>query len=105
MKKELTKTNGRKKTMAEPAKSGTSFAERYLEKMNRSGKLAQKTKKTTAPAENKKSGASRRQNSDPVSLEERIRVKAYELYLDRGANHGCDVDDWLTAERIILSQN
>jgi hypothetical protein len=33
-----------------------------------------------------------------ASVEERIRRRAYELYLERGAAHGSEVDDWLRAE-------
>ena len=31
-------------------------------------------------------------------IHERIAHKAYELYLQRGREHGYDLDDWLTAE-------
>jgi hypothetical protein len=34
----------------------------------------------------------------------RIAEKAHELYQCRGCCHGRDVDDWLEAERIILSE-
>lgn len=30
--------------------------------------------------------------------------RAYELYSERGYRHGCALDDWLDAEREILSQ-
>ena len=33
--------------------------------------------------------------------EERIRTRAYELYLQRGGNHGCDWEDWFQAEREL----
>jgi hypothetical protein len=33
---------------------------------------------------------------------ETIRLRAYELFLARGATHGNDVGDWLTAERELL---
>ena len=32
-----------------------------------------------------------------------IEVRAYELYLERGAGHGGDVDDWLRAEQELAS--
>jgi hypothetical protein len=32
---------------------------------------------------------------------DRIATRAYELYLARGANHGGDFDDWITAEREL----
>jgi hypothetical protein len=36
-------------------------------------------------------------------LRQRIAEKAYELYQKRGESHGHDVDDWLEAERSLLS--
>jgi len=43
-----------------------------------------------------------------VSIEEQIRRRAYELYLQRTANgggHGSEHQDWLTAEREVLSRH
>jgi hypothetical protein len=37
-------------------------------------------------------------------LQEQIRLKAYELYLDRGAGHGRAIDDWLEAERSVMAE-
>jgi len=37
---------------------------------------------------------------DPPSPEA-IAVRAYELYVARGCAEGCDVDDWLQAEREL----
>lgn len=34
---------------------------------------------------------------------ERIAQRAYELYLQRGAIDGRDMDDWFTAEREVTS--
>jgi hypothetical protein len=36
--------------------------------------------------------------------EEDIRVRAYQRYLERGAEHGRDYDDWLEAERELKQQ-
>jgi|HubBroStandDraft_3_1064219.scaffolds.fasta_scaffold451615_1 hypothetical protein len=33
--------------------------------------------------------------------EELIRMRAYELFLDRGCEHGRQLEDWLTAEREL----
>jgi hypothetical protein len=33
---------------------------------------------------------------------EDVALRAYHLYLDRGATHGHDLDDWLQAERQVL---
>ena len=32
---------------------------------------------------------------------EEIRYRAYELYLERGGEHGMDFEDWLNAEREL----
>lgn len=34
---------------------------------------------------------------------EDIARRAYELYLQRGAMHGCDVQDWIAAERELAT--
>ena len=36
-------------------------------------------------------------------LQERIAKRAYELYLERGCRERCDVEDWVDAEREILT--
>jgi hypothetical protein len=36
--------------------------------------------------------------------EEDVRMRAYQRYLDRGANHGEDFDDWLKAEEELGSK-
>jgi hypothetical protein len=33
--------------------------------------------------------------------EEDIRMRAYHRYLERGAQHGADFDDWVAAEREL----
>ncbi len=38
---------------------------------------------------------------DPVSEQEHIRVRAYELYLERGAQPSDGLEDWLRAEREL----
>jgi len=40
----------------------------------------------------------------PFSLEEEIRRRAFELYMQRGASSGSETDDWLVAEREILDR-
>jgi hypothetical protein len=37
----------------------------------------------------------------PGTPEKAIRIRAVEIFLDRGAAHGADVDDWLQAEREL----
>jgi len=37
--------------------------------------------------------------------DEEIRLRAYEIYLQRGGIHGFDEDDWLGAERELSDGN
>jgi hypothetical protein len=37
------------------------------------------------------------------SREERIRCRAYEIYLERGAEPGHELEDWLQAERELTA--
>jgi len=34
---------------------------------------------------------------------EKVALRAYEIYVDRGGQHGRDVGDWLQAETEVLS--
>jgi len=38
---------------------------------------------------------------ETLALEERIRRRAYELYVQRGSQSGSELDDWLQAEEEI----
>ena len=40
---------------------------------------------------------------EALPLEERIRRRAYELYIERGNESGSELDDWLQAEDEIRS--
>lgn len=44
------------------------------------------------------------ENTSDVTLHERIARKAYELYQKRGAIHGRDLEDWLTAECLLQEE-
>lgn len=41
---------------------------------------------------------------DSKDVMERISTRAYALYEERGYRYGCDLQDWLDAEREILSR-
>jgi HSP20 family molecular chaperone IbpA len=41
--------------------------------------------------------------SEVDRLMERVREEAYELFAGRGYGDGCDLDDWLAAERLVFS--
>jgi hypothetical protein len=38
---------------------------------------------------------------EALPLEERIRRRAYELYVERGNQSGSEIDDWLQAEEEV----
>ena len=38
-----------------------------------------------------------------LELDEEIRRRAYQLYVERGGEHGRDLDDWLQAKREFES--
>lgn len=46
-------------------------------------------------------GDARAKARHPIAAD--IELRAYQLFLQRGAAHGHDVDDWLTAERQVLA--
>jgi Protein of unknown function (DUF2934) len=39
--------------------------------------------------------------NETLSLEERVRLRAYELYVQRGNRGGSELDDWLQAEEQV----
>ena len=39
--------------------------------------------------------------TETLPMEERIRRRAYELYVERGNQSGSEMDDWLQAEEEI----
>jgi hypothetical protein len=46
----------------------------------------------------------RRMDADFTELEERIRLRAYEIYEQRGRAHGHDLDDWLQAQAELAGE-
>jgi len=42
--------------------------------------------------------------ADSNGLRDHIAARAYALYEERGYREGCDLQDWLDAEREILSR-
>jgi len=74
------------------------------------GTEAISTTKRTSPA--KKQGVTAEVSSAPAprpalifeSLEQKIRVRAYEIYLARGGSNGSPEGDWLRAEAEIRAK-
>lgn len=44
-----------------------------------------------------------KKNGSAVDLESKIRVRAYELYVERGCTPGHENEDWLLAESEVLN--
>lgn len=61
---------------------------------------------TRTPA--KPSSAAQSSQAKPVSTSDALKAliakRAYERYAEQGYRHGCALDDWLDAEREIMSQ-
>jgi hypothetical protein len=53
---------------------------------------------------NNSQNGSSRNGSLPSDIEAAIRVRAYELYAQRGYVEGFEEEDWLTAEREVLAR-
>ena len=74
----------------------------------RAAKTAPKTvsRKAVSKAMAKQEVETKRSSSAHLTQEqaEAVRLKAYELYLQRGCQDGNDVEDWKTAEAMVLSQ-
>jgi small-conductance mechanosensitive channel len=59
------------------------------------------TNQSTETAAPNKSARQARPSFDDLQV--RITTRAYELYVERGSRDGCALEDWLDAEREILS--
>ncbi len=67
--------------------------------------------RTTKSNNNKKAGSTpeateavTRVMTHSVNMQDAIRVRAYELFEERGYQHGYDQDDWLRAESEVLAR-
>jgi Protein of unknown function (DUF2934) len=80
-------------------KSGQPYCFFNLNLLNRSEKPTMQTisKKSGKKSPNRKIGI-----FEDTSLHEQIEARAHEIYLDRGAEPGHEMDDWLQAEREIM---
>ena len=68
-----------------------------------------KTVKKTQPITNAGSPAATPiaafESAAPVGMEERIRERAYALFLERSGQNGCPEEDWLRAEAEVLGHS
>jgi hypothetical protein len=60
------------------------------------------TKKTLEPTAAARPAAPRRPRKPKPPTDHDIASRAYELFVQRGGEHGRDLDDWLTATRELL---
>jgi hypothetical protein len=74
------------------------------------GPVAKSIPKKVVPVEAKSSKADidlhdiDMRKPDTQRLNEAISVMAYQLFINRGAEHGNDLRDWLEAEQLVLAQ-
>lgn len=72
-------------------------------------KKSETTKAATSAARKRKKTTSRNARPPQLTLSDeelydRVACKAYELYQQRGEDHGHDLQDWLTAERLVQEE-
>ena len=76
----------------------------------RTRKPATEPENGTKVVKTAKTAARPKQEVDPrvvasPSLEEKVRIRAYELYLQRGSNSGSPEQDWFQAIREVYGQS
>ena len=103
-----------KKLKKTPTKSLKKTPSKKPKKTSDAGKSTQKPKavprrkvssgKTINPQKDRVTAPTRAESQRRYFevLGSRIGEKAYELYVQRGREHGHDIEDWLEAERQIL---
>jgi hypothetical protein len=62
------------------------------------------TNAQTMPRSVLQSNLTEESSSNEPSLAE-IRERAFEIHIERGGIHGCDLDDWLQAERELQEKH
>jgi hypothetical protein len=64
--------------------------------------MAKARQRTNDPSDPELGGPQSADGTAAATLErDRIAMRAYEIYLARGAGEGQDLDDWLSAEREL----
>jgi Protein of unknown function (DUF2934) len=103
--------NSSKKTAAKQTKPITSISqgdssEQAVTKVTEVGINSVERTVTPISQRNVKSAEGRKHDSVhlPSAVYEEIRVRAYQLYEERGHQHGFHQDDWARAEREILTR-
>jgi len=60
-----------------------------------------KTQLSTEPQATRIQGEREEVSAEKPARDEEIRLRAYEIYLERGEQPGRELDDWLQAEREL----
>jgi hypothetical protein len=64
-----------------------------------------KTGNQTAPHAIEKQTRSLNSSAADAPANEEIQRRAYCIHVERGGQHGCDLDDWLQAERELTEEH
>jgi hypothetical protein len=98
-----TPTTSLKKTLSKKPKK-TSDAGKIPQKAKAAPKQKVSSGKTVKPKKDRVTAPTQAESQHKYyeDLGSRIAEKAYELYVQRGQDHGHDLEDWLEAERQIL---
>jgi Protein of unknown function (DUF2934) len=78
---------------------GVLFSANVEWKPQSKGEMMAKTRESSSPTEQK----TRAGKNHPT--QEEIALRAYQIYLERGATPGYELEDWTEAERQLLATN
>ena len=59
---------------------------------------------SVTPINRKPNSELKKSNGNNGNVEEAIRTRAYEFFLQRGCEHGRDQEDWIRAEAEVLQR-
>jgi len=63
-----------------------------------------KTGNQPAPDEIEKQSESDDPSAGNAPANDEIQLRAYGIHVERGGRHGCDLEDWLQAERELTEE-
>ena len=63
-----------------------------------------KTGNQPAPDAIEKQSGSVNSSAGDAPAHDEIRLRAYGIHVERGGRHGCDLEDWLQAERELTEE-
>jgi hypothetical protein len=82
------------------------FQELSMARKSNGSSTTTRTRKSSNPVETAAPQlvSETRKNVVPINLEDEIRCRAYEIYVERGSIPGNESEHWLTAEREVRSR-